>query len=126
MQQIYRGTSIRKCDFSKVALQLYSAWVYSCKFASYLQNNCFQEHLWKTASAKTYSTWLPYFSIQLRVLFFHTFNSIAYHTWILPQIFEYSLNSISQMQHITWRGDKNLKFQVTSEEKITMSCNRRS
>ena len=31
-----------KCDFNKVALQLYwnhtSAWVFSCKFAAYFQN----------------------------------------------------------------------------------------
>ena len=41
MQQIYRRTPIPKCDFNKVALQLYrngtSAWC-SCKFAAYFQN----------------------------------------------------------------------------------------
>ena len=43
-----------KCDFNKVALQLYwnhtSAWVFSCKFAAYFQNNFSQEHLWVAAS----------------------------------------------------------------------------
>ena len=43
-----------KCDFNKVALQLCwnqtSAWVFSCKFASYFQNIFFQEHLWVAAS----------------------------------------------------------------------------
>ena len=41
MQQIYRGTSMPKCNFNKVK-QLYSnrtsAWVFSCKFAAYFQN----------------------------------------------------------------------------------------
>ena len=42
VQQIYRRSSMLKCDFNKVALQLYwnrtSAWVSSCKFAAYFQN----------------------------------------------------------------------------------------
>ena len=45
MQQIYRRTPIPKCDFNKVAKQLYwnrtSAWVFSCKFAAYFKNTCF-------------------------------------------------------------------------------------
>ena len=44
-----------KCDFNKVALQLYwnhpSAWVFSCKFAPYFQNNFSWEHLWMAAVA---------------------------------------------------------------------------
>ena len=73
MQQIYRRTTMQKCDFRKVANQLYwnhtSAWVFSCKFAAHLQNSCFDEHLWGTTSANFYSTCLPYFSIQIRVKF---------------------------------------------------------
>ena len=42
MQQIYGGTLMPKCDFNKVALQLYwnrnSAWVFSSKSAVYFQN----------------------------------------------------------------------------------------
>ena len=42
MQQIYRGTPMPKCDFDKVAKQLYcnhtSAWVLFCKFDAYFQN----------------------------------------------------------------------------------------
>ena len=42
MQQIYKRTSMSKCDFNKVVLQSYwnhtSAWVFSCKFAVYFQN----------------------------------------------------------------------------------------
>ena len=41
LQQIYRRTPMPKCDFNKVALQLYwkhtSAWVFSCKFDAYFQ-----------------------------------------------------------------------------------------
>ena len=40
-QQIYRRRPMPKCNFNKVALQLYwnraSAWVFSCKFAAYFQ-----------------------------------------------------------------------------------------
>ena len=42
MQQTYRRTPMPKCDFNKVANQLYwnhtSVWVFSCKFAAYFQN----------------------------------------------------------------------------------------
>ena len=42
MQQIYKRTPMPKCDFNKVALQLYwnqtSACVFSCKVASCFQN----------------------------------------------------------------------------------------
>ena len=42
IQQIYRRTPLLKCDFTKVALQLYwkhlLARVFSCKFAAYFQN----------------------------------------------------------------------------------------
>ena len=42
MQQICRESPMPKCDFNKVALQIYwnhtSAWVFSCKFAAYFQN----------------------------------------------------------------------------------------
>ena len=45
MQQIYRRTSMLKCDFIKVVKQLYwnrtSARVLSCKFAAYFQNTFF-------------------------------------------------------------------------------------
>ena len=53
MLQNYRRTPMPKCDFNKVAKQLYwnhtSAWVFSCKFAAYFQNTFSQEHLWRAA-----------------------------------------------------------------------------
>ena len=56
MQQIYRRTPMPKCDFNKVALQLYwnrtSAWVFSCKFSAYFWNTFPKEHLWVAASEK--------------------------------------------------------------------------
>ena len=43
-----------KCDFNKVAKQLYwnqtSAWMFSCKFAAYFQDIFSQEHLWMAVS----------------------------------------------------------------------------
>ena len=54
MQQIYRRTLTPKCDFNKVALQLYwnriSAWVFSCKFAALFQNTFLWQNLWMAAS----------------------------------------------------------------------------
>ena len=45
-----------KCDSNKVAKELYwirtSAWVFSCTFAAYFQNNFFKEHLWVAAYAR--------------------------------------------------------------------------
>ena len=44
-----------KCNFNKIALQLYwnrtLTWVFSCKFAACFQNSFSQEHLWMAASA---------------------------------------------------------------------------
>ena len=49
MQQIYRRTPMPKCNFNKVAKQLYwnltLAWVFSCKFAAYFQNNFSEQPL---------------------------------------------------------------------------------
>ena len=61
MQQIYRRTPIPKCDFNKVALQLY--WnctltcVFCCKFATYFQNTFSKEDRWVAASAHTNGRW---------------------------------------------------------------------
>ena len=50
-------TLMTKCDFNKVAKQLYwnctSAWVFSRKFAAYFQNTFFEEHIWM-ATSETY------------------------------------------------------------------------
>ena len=54
MQQIYRRMPMSKCDFNKVANQLYwnrtSVWVFSCKFVAYFQNTFSLEHIWRAAS----------------------------------------------------------------------------
>ena len=55
MQQIYRWTPMLKCDFNKVAKQLYwnctSARVFSCKFAAYFQNTFSLEQLRMAATS---------------------------------------------------------------------------
>ena len=55
MQQIYRRTDMLKCDFSKVAKQLYwnrpLALMFSYKPVVYFQNTFFWEHLWVAASS---------------------------------------------------------------------------
>ena len=69
MQQIYRRTSMPKCDFNKVALQFYwnhtSAWVFSCKFAAYFQNNFFRTPFRKNTSGGLFLI-LPNLVIQLK------------------------------------------------------------
>ena len=54
MQQIYRRTPMLKCDFNKVARQLYCnrtlTLLFPCTFAAYFQNTFFQEHFWWIAS----------------------------------------------------------------------------
>ena len=61
LHQIYRRTPMPKCDFSKAAKQLYwnhtFAWVFSCKFATYFQNNflkegCFFWNCWQIRNVK--------------------------------------------------------------------------
>ena len=46
MRQIYRRTPMSKCDFNKIAKQLYwnhtSAYVFSCKFATYFRTTFFR------------------------------------------------------------------------------------
>ena len=76
MQQIYRRTPMPKCDFNKVAKQLYwnhfSAWVFSCKFAAYF---------WK-AFPKKISKWLlliPSNSLNIRsAIWRQTLNSLLH------------------------------------------------
>ena len=54
MQQIYRRRPIPKCDFNKIAKQLYwngnLAGVFCYKFAAYFQNTFSLEHLWRATS----------------------------------------------------------------------------
>ena len=54
--KIFMRTPMPKCDFNKVALQLYwshtLAWVFSVKFAAYFQNTFFKK-LWKNNNNRT-------------------------------------------------------------------------
>ena len=64
MSEIYKRTPMPKCDFNKVAEQLYwnhfSVWVFSCKFAAYFQNTFSYEHLWVAASEISIKTGIFY------------------------------------------------------------------
>ena len=61
MQQFCRRTPMPKCDFNKVASQLYwnrtSVWVFSCKFAAYWNENTLR-HENKPASLQKSIQWL--------------------------------------------------------------------
>ena len=54
---------MQKCDFNKVAKQLYwihtSVWVFSWKFAAYFQNTFSLEDLWVTALEKVSYNFFP-------------------------------------------------------------------
>ena len=57
IQQIYRRTPILKCDYNKVAMQLYwnhtcSVWVYFCKFAAPFP----KKNLWTAAFVYCFKT----------------------------------------------------------------------
>ena len=104
---IYRRTSTLKCDFNKVALQLYwnytSAWMFSCKFAAYFQNSFSQKHLWVTASDRLERDHQP--------KQFHCFQSklfpLCLGTW--PYRVNNSSNSLrhslsARCAYITWTG----------------------
>ena len=58
MNKIYWRTPMTKCDFNKIALELYrshtSAWIFSCKFAAFFQNTFSLELFWTAASGKSY------------------------------------------------------------------------
>ena len=89
MQQIYRRATMPKCDFNKVAKQLYwnhtSASMFSYKFAVYFQ---FSEHLflWTPQSGcfcflqniDVCITHLPIFSMLFRLLY----NMYKFPDWI--------------------------------------------
>ena len=54
-----------KCDFNKLALQLYwnrtSAWVFPSKFAAYFQNTFSIEHLWRAAFERNFQLLRQFF-----------------------------------------------------------------
>ena len=76
MQKIYRRTPMPKCNFNKVAKQLYwnrtSAWVFSCKFDAYFQNTFSQEHLWVAASeTMNFLPWIKPTSVLIHLKYWY-------------------------------------------------------
>ena len=84
-----------KCDFNKVALQLYwnctSTWVFSCKFAAYFQDTFSQEHLWMAASE----------DCMIMVLF----GKLSKHLWRLELL----------MFSLSWVGQTTIKCKILWE-----------
>ena len=105
-----------KCDFDKVAKQLYwnhtSAWMFSCKFAVYFQNICYWEHLWTAASEynafslsnKPASLTIPFtsFWIHACILFKH-----SDFVWVF--------NGTAVLQNFTRFAGKSLNWVVLSK-----------
>ena len=83
VQKILRRTPMPKCDFSKIAKQLYwnltSAWVFSCKFAAYFQNTFVWDHLWVATSEKPYLN-----SIKLDKMSYKNILLIYYIGYVTP------------------------------------------
>ena len=94
MQQIYRRKPMPKCDFNRVAKQLYwnrtSAWVFSCKFAAYFQNNFSSEQLWKTTPLHSTFT-VVFFIGSLKDVYIRCLTlfqvSLIHRRWPLSLIF---------------------------------------
>ena len=103
MQQIYRRTPMPKCNFNKIALQLYwnhaSARVLSYKFVAYFQNTFSQEHLWAAASDTCFGTW--YYAITASLTF-------EYICWLVVDLWFSLLLTI-----------ENLIIQKTKKRKIS-------
>ena len=101
MQQIDRRTPLRKCNFNKVAMQLYwnhtSARVFSCKFAAYFQNTFSEEHLWAAAFELTAAFELKIFKFYARNVVWFV---LSYVFWVLIYTFLYSI----YMQKQSFRG----------------------
>ena len=82
MLEIYKRAPMPKCNFNKVALQVFwirfSAWVFSSKFAANFQNTFSQEHLWKAASESSPVKLFISITVQagnnFQVLFLQTFS----------------------------------------------------
>ena len=103
VQQIYRRTPMPKCDFNKIALQLYwnhaSAWVLSCKFVAYFQNTFSQEHVWTAASDTCCVTW--YYAITSSLTF-------KYICWLVVDLWFFLLLTLENKTE----KRKNSHFEV--------------
>ena len=90
IQQIDRKTPLRKCDFNKVAMELYwnhtSGRVFSCKFAAYFQNTFSEEYLWTVAFEMTAA-------FELKIFMFYAGNVVwfilSYVFWVFIYKFLY-------------------------------------
>ena len=101
MQQIYRRIPMSMCDFNKVAKQLYwnhtSAWVFSCKIATYFQNTFSKEHLWRAASDDWYICWFNIY-VSYTFMWREIKNKVCFAFWIL----------------------NSSKFEITDKENVLM------
>ena len=97
MQQIYRRTPMPKCNFNKVSLEYWnrtSAWVFSCKFAVYIQNTCL----------KNTSGWLLLNMIHTICLLIHVFHNDAI----------YSTEYYDPQYQSLWRSTKKVHAKLPS------------
>ena len=80
MQQIYRRTSMPKCDCRNHTL----TWVFSCKFTAYFQNTFSSEHLWTAASEYwNFAIWSDFATHVHIVAFFEQSNNFKSNSTIL-------------------------------------------
>ena len=91
MLETYRRTPMPKCDFNKVAKELYwnltSTWAFSCKYAAYFQNTFSSEHLWRAASVGMYQHNFPAITVSVTRCF--NSNWISFQSFTLVRIFLY-------------------------------------
>ena len=97
MQQIYRRTPMPKCDFNKVAKQLYwnrtSAWVFSCKFAEYFKNTFSWESLWMAASENSFVSGIGKYDYYTEISFCRP-KDLVWHWYCL---FQYNVTDENQL-----------------------------
>ena len=96
MQQIYKRTPMPKCDFSKVALQLYRnhtlAWAFSCEFAA-----CFRTPFLRNTSRWLLLYWLIFVPTKIQQL-----SPLNLVTHSMPPISIYTPWKYQTTRRTTW------------------------
>ena len=116
--QIYRRKPMPKCDFNKIALQLYwnrtSAWMFPCILATYFQSTFSFEHLWTTAFVNVYEIHL--FILCFMLFYVLSANPIKWSNTLKQFVGNLPANCLSVFDHFVKLALKRLCRLVTSTQ----------
>ena len=101
-----------KCDFNKIALQLYwnrtSAWMFPCILATYFQSTFSFEHLWTTAFVNVYEIHL--FILCFMLFYVLSANPIKWSNTLKQFVGNLPANCLSVFDHFVKLALKGLKI----------------